>query len=80
MFLMNRQADTPCLPFPVHIRCILAHRGLETQSKLTEHDLLCTSSVGQIDRPRSCPRIFVRGMIRNDPIEYRISTVRSGHA
>ncbi len=40
MFLLNRQAENPCLPFPVHTACILAHRGLETQSKLTEHHRL----------------------------------------
>jgi hypothetical protein len=77
MFLLNRQAETPCLPFPVHTTCILAHRGLETQSKLSEHDRRCSSSMGQVNRPRSCLQPVQEGMVRIDPLASQGSIDRS---
>src|SRR5712691_3359309 len=71
-FLLNLQAENPSLPFPEHTRCILAHRGLETQSKLTERHRLDTSIMGQTDRPSFCLPALQEGMTRIDPIESRL--------
>jgi hypothetical protein len=77
MFLLNRQAENLCLPFPVHTTCILAHCALETQSKLSEHDRRCSLSMGQVNRPRPCLPAVQEGMARIDPLGSQGSIDRS---
>jgi len=61
MFLLNRQAENPCLPFPVHTTFILAHRGLETQSQLTEHHRWICDAWVRLTGTASASRPFRRG-------------------